>query len=407
MFKKVLYAALGDRYRFRHITFDELAELYTSTMLRSMAMSMSGIFVPIFLFDLNYPIWQIMLFYCIVFLASFLFSFPAAKLVGNIGPKHSMLISYFVQIAVLFGLIQLESLPELFYPVAFGLGVANIIFFTSFHINFSKVKHRRSSGNELGWVYIMERVGGVLGPVLGGLLAMIFAPSYTFAVSISLLLFAAVPLLLTKEVMKTHQKLNFAKLRAKNIRSDTQAYSFFAIDAAVSMTIWPLFVGAVIFKDNPYFLFGTIMSISVVVSVVIARMVGKVVDNRQGRLLMRFNLVVNALLHLFRPFSFGYASALSINMVNDGVTAGYRMPFLKGMYSSADDHPGSRIVYIAIMEAHATFVRMAFFGLAALLAYSMTTSRLYFGILFAVGAVASLLVMVERFPALNKRRRQA
>lgn len=403
MLAKILFSLTGNRHHFRHMTFDELGELYASMMLRSLAMSMAGIFIPIYLYQQGYAIWEIFVFYSAVYATQFIFTVPIARLTARIGPKHTILISYFFQIATMVGLIYINDFP-LIQLIAILFGISNIAFFTAFHVDFSKVKHSSHGGRELGWLYTMERIGAVLGPLIGGLLAFIFAPEYTFGVSIAILLFASVPLLLTKEPTKTHQKLNFSKLKLSGVRPDVASYSFFVVEIAVSMIVWPLFIGVVVFRDNPYIQIGSIVSLSILVAIGLARMIGKIVDNRRGRSLLRLSVLVNSLIHVVRPFTSGYVMALGINLVNEGVTAGYRMPYFKGMYDAADDHPGSRIVYIAVMELFANLSRAAFFIFAATCAYFVASEHLVFGILFFVGAISSLLIMLERFPALKPRK---
>lgn len=196
-------------HSFRKMTFNELSELYVSMMLRSLAMSMSGIFIPIFLYQQGYKIWQILLFYFVTFGAQYLYAIPAAKMVAKIGPKHTILVSYVLQIIVMIGLVFLSTNPTWYLFIAALLGVANVSFFTAFHIDFSKVKHQKSGGSELGLVYIGERLGAVLGPVIGGLLAFIFDPKYIFVAAILVLLSATIPLFLTSEPTRLNQKLSY------------------------------------------------------------------------------------------------------------------------------------------------------------------------------------------------------
>lgn len=403
MLEKILFSFIGGRHRFRRMTFDELSELYSSMMLRSLAMSMAGIFIPIYLYQHGYEVWQILFFYALVFSTQFICAIPVAYLIALIGPKHVILISYLLQVCSMLGLIYIQNLPSYAY-IALVFGISNIAFFMAFNISFSKVKHSKSGGREVGWAYVMERSGAVLGPLVGGLVAFVFAPQYTFAVSIAILSVAAVPLFLSKEPVQLKQKLNFKDLKIKKIKADVISYSALVVETTISLVVWPLFVGVIVFKDNPYVQLGVITSISIIVSFAVARAIGKIVDNKRGRSLLRFNAVINAILHLFRPFTTGFATALAINLVNDGVTPGYRMPYLKGMYDAADDHPGFRIVYIATLELFGTLSRAVFFAVSALAAYFLSIDRLFFAGLFFVGALASLLIMLERYPALNPRK---
>lgn len=386
------------------MTFNELSELYVSMMLRSLAMSMSGIFIPIFLYHLDYKIWQILFFYFVVFGVQYIFAIPVAKTVAKIGPKHTILLSYLLQMITFVGLVFLNDAPDIFLMLAAILGIANISFFTAFHIDFSKVKHSKTGGSELGLAYLGERLGAVFGPIIGGLVAFVFGPKYIFVAAIFVLLSAVIPLFLTKEPTRLNQKLIYHDFSIAKIKRDVASYSFFTVEVAVSMIVWPLFLGVFVFGDHPYIQLGSIMSISIIISLIVARVYGKLIDNRQGRNLLRFSVISNAVLHLFRVFTNGFVPALGINLANEVVTPGYRMPVFKGMYDSADSYTGHRIVYISIMEVFSSMSRMLFFGLATIAAYQLQTGRAFFAVLFTIGAICSLLIMLERYPALDSKK---
>jgi MFS family permease len=389
---------------FRKMSFNELSELYVSMMLRSLAMSMSGIFIPIFLHQLGYEIWQILSFYFVCFAVNYIFAIPAAGVVAKIGPKHTILISYLLQIFTMIGLVYLKDMPSLFIPSAIVLGLANIAFFTAFHTDFSKVKHSKTGGSELGIAYLGERFGAVLGPIIGGLVAFIFDPKFIFIAAIIVLISAVIPLFMTKEPTRLNQKLEYRDFSMSKIKPDVISYSFFTVEVAVSMIIWPLFLGVFVFQGNPYIQLGSIMSVSIIIALVVARIYGKLIDNRQGRTLLRFSAVSNAALHLFRVSTNGFVPALGVNLVNETITPGYRMPTFKGMYDAADSFPGHRIVYISIIELFGSMSRMLFFGLSALAAYNFHAGKAFFGVLFVVGAISSLLMMLEKYPALDPKK---
>lgn len=389
---------------FRKMSFNELSELYTSMLLRSLAMSMSGIFIPIFLYQLNYEVWQILFFYFLAFATQYLFAISAGKTVAKIGPKHTILVSYFIQIITMAGLLSLDNFSGLLLPIAVSFGLANIFFFTAFHIDFSKVKHKKTGGSELGIAYLGERFGAVLGPIVGGLIALIFGAQYIFLVAVIILFSAVIPLFMTKEPTKLNQKLVYHDFKLGKIKRDIMSYSFFTVEVSISMIVWPLFLGVFIFSESPYIQLGSIMSLSIIVSFAIARIYGKLIDNKQGRNLLRVSVIGNAILHTARVFTGGYGTALAVNLTNEVVTPGYRMSIFKGMYDSADDFPGHRIVYISIMEVFSSMSRMLFFGFASIVAYYVGSGKLFFAVLFSIGAICSLLIMLERYPALNSKK---
>ena len=168
----------------------------------------------------------------------------------------------------------------------------------------------------------------------------------------------------------------------------------------VSMIIWPFFIGVYVFSDDPYIKLGIVTSASVIVAFFAAKSIGSIIDDKKGRKMLHTGVILNAALHVFRPFVSSFPVTLIINMVNEIVTPMYRMPFIKGMYDAADDLPGRRIVYMAAMEATSTFARAIFFCSAAGIAFVAGPKNALVAC-FIIGAVASMLIATERFRALN------
>ncbi len=408
MIDKIFNTFFGNRHRFRHMTFDELSELYTSMMFRTLAISMAGIFVPIYLLELGYDIWEILLFFAVMFGFQSLVVRSVAHLLAFIGPKHSIAISFILQSAVLIGIAYLPYLPsQSVWILSVAYGVANLLFFLAFNVDFSRFKHTKKEGKEVGLVYVMERLGAVSGPLVGGLVAFFFSAQYIFLVAVILLFSAAIPLLFSMEHLKVKQKLHFDKLSLKNMKRDTAAYTGMVTDTSMTMIMWPLFLGVVVFQGNPYIQLGFITSLSILISVFAARAMGKMIDNRQGRRLLHFGVFANLGVYLLRPFTSGFAMALGLNMARECVTPAIRMPQLKGIYDSADSHPGQRIVYMANLELASTTFRGLLFGATAVAAYFMTVDRLFFAGVFLVGGLISLMILLERYPALNPGRRRS
>lgn len=404
MIKKFLSRFIRRNHYWRNIEFDELSELYTSMMFRSLAMSLVGIFIPVYLYQLDYMIWQILMFYAAAFFTLAFVAYPVARLIAKVGPKHTMLASYVGQVVVMMLLATLDDFNWSLAGVAIILGLSNCLFWMAFHVDFSKVKHSEHGGKELGWLYSMEKVGSILGPLVGGLLAYFIGAQFIFISAVVLLFIGIIPLFLTKEPLALNQKLDFNNLAVKDIKYDLTSQLSMNIDQVISLFIWPLFISIYIFSSSPYVLIGTITSASVLVSFFIVRAIGKTIDKNNGRWLLRYGASINALLHLFRPFANSFPSAVGINLVTEAVTPAFRMPSMKGLYDKADDLTGKRIVYISVIEAVTGLGKALFFLVFGLIAYAFSDGKSLFTAMFIVGAIASLGIMSERFKALNPRR---
>jgi MFS family permease len=403
MFKKIINRFARPRHYWRDLGFDELSELYTSMMFRSLAMSLVGIFIPFYLYQLDYEIWQIFSFYAITFSAWAISAYPVGHLVAKVGPKHTILASYAIQVMWLLMLVTLENQHWPLLAIATLYGLSNCLFFIAFHVDFSKIKHTEHGGKEVGWMYSMERAGAVLGPLIGGLVAYFIGGEYIFMVAVSLLFVGLVPLFITREPTTTNQILKFDSLQVSQVKRDLISYGFLSLEHTTSVIMWPMFISIYVFTDNAYLQLGSIISFSVFISFFVARAIGKIIDRKKGRSLLRSGAILNAALHLWRPFVGTFPAALTTTLANEVVTPFYRMPYTKGMYDAADDLPGRRIVYITAMEACGASARAAPFPFLAILAFFIVDTRQIFTGIFILGAFASLGIMLERFRALKEK----
>lgn len=401
MLKKLLRAFLAPRHAWRGIDFDELSEIYVSMMMRSLATSMVGIFIPVYLFKLGHSLPAIASVFGCYFSVRVLLDLIAAHTTAWIGPKHTLVIGQFLQIATS---ALFLTLPTFGWPLPLlGIfwGGAASFFFVPFHIDFSKIKHRAHGGKELGYEQMMEKIGYALGPATGGIVATLFGARYIFLVSALMLIAGLWPLFRTAEPTKLRQKLDYAGFDYKKVAHIIPSYIGLNVENTLCLMLWPLFLGMFVITGSDVFAgVGTMASIAVIASILAAQAIGRTVDNRQGRPLLRYSAVANSLVYVVRVFTISYPMALATNIANEVITMGYRLPYTKAFYDAADDLPGYRIVFISSMEIMGCAAKATMWwvltGLGLILSAKTT---IYVG--FAIAAAASLLITTEKFKALD------
>ena len=142
MIQKILKTLLKKRHFWRTVGFDELSDLYASMLIRSLALSLVGIFVPIYLYKLGYSVQSILGYYAVFFMSRVVVDILVAFIVARIGPKHTIACS---TLGNIFYLSMLLSMQELGWPLPLlaVIGtITNSLFFVAFHTDFSKIKHR-------------------------------------------------------------------------------------------------------------------------------------------------------------------------------------------------------------------------------------------------------------------------
>lgn len=406
MIKKIIYRILERRHYWRYIDFGELAELYATRMLRLLAVSMVAGMVAIYLYQMGYGLTFIMWYFAGYFLLRAFLEFPAARLVSRIGPKHGMLIGNVLYVPAL-ALMTIVPKYGLWALVLSGsLQATSVTIYALSHlVDFSKVKHSDHAGKEIGYMNIVDRVATSLSPLIGGIVAYIFGPSATMWLAAGLFAIAAVPLFFTPEPTHTHQKIMLRGFNWRYALPGMIAGTFAGADLAVSSGLWSLFIAVTIFgvsSNSVYAQVGALATVTVIASLVFSRLFGKIIDNKQGETLLRLAVMGNSILHLFRPFVSTTSGVALVNVVNESVTIGYSMPFLRGTFDIADNLPGYRIVYLAYMELAAIIGNIFMFGVVGAIGLFLDAPEaMQLG--FVLCGMITLAISFNRFPALRGR----
>lgn len=401
MIRKLIHKLLAPRHPWRTISFSELSEMYIAGMLKNFAQGMIGVFVPLYLLNKGYSFQVILFYYALLYALGVAVDYLSARLTARLGPKHVMRLGFLMQFITAIALAHIDVLPYPLLIIAFFHTSSGAFYWLPYHVDFSKVKHAKHGGAEVGWVNILERVGGIAGPLAGGIIGAYFGGSALFFVAAVVLLIAIVVLMLSPEPMHTSVKLTFKNRFKLNDWRTHISYSSFVTENSVGMLLWPTFLAAVVFTNNAYIKIGTVVSLSVVAAIVIALPLGKLVDNQKGRKLLNYGVNTNSLVHLSRLATGGFIGAAIISALKEPTTLLYRIAFSKGFYDKADDFGDGRISYIAQNE-------MIAHGLCAIFWASLAIASMYVSpyvvcaIGFILAAILSQLIRLQQFPALRE-----
>lgn len=401
MLQKLIHKISYKSHPWRSMQFDELAEIYTSMSIRGLGFSIIGIFVPIYLYRLGVDLQSIFWFFMWIFILRIPFSILAAHIVGRVGPKHAIAMSTLLFILFLATLLTYESVGWPLITLSLMFTISNGLFFIGYNTDFSKVKDSKNGGKELGWLYIFERVGGALGPLIGGVLATFVGAEFTIVFAIAVLLASLVPLFLSNEPVKLHQNIRFKGFPWRRHIRDFTSLAGLHVENIASIGSWPLLVGITVFADGAYAKLGGLVAISMALSLLFARIIGKTIDNQQGLRLLRAGTIINAVIHIFRPIMTSTFGASLISITNELITLSYRMPLIKGFFDSADLEQGYRIVYLSLTEMTSATAKAMYFALMYIASYWYAPIDVLRWSFVGVG-IFSLFILSQRFPALKK-----
>ena len=400
MLRKLLLKLIIPRHPWRKVTFSELSEMYIAGLLKNFAAGLIGVFIPLYLLNNGYPIQMIFVYYSLVYFFLLPIDYLSAKLTARFGPKHVMRVGFFFQFltAVLLSQIKILPAPILLIPLfhAFSAG----LYWTPYHVDLSKIKHNNHSGKELGWLQLMERIGGIIGPLSGGVLASRFGGSALFYAAAAVLAFAVVVLMLSKEPIQTKQKLVFKNLFTMKEWRNSLSYMALVSENSMTVILWPTYLAVVVFPIDPYVKIGLVASISVGVAASVALPLGRVLDKVNGSVMLKLGTTVNGIIHIGRLFATNLGLATAVAASNEPNTLVYRMAYLKGFYDDADNYPGQRIAYIAKSEIIAHFFCLLIWTSIAVVSIYVAEQTVFI-IGFIIAALLSLLIQSQKYRALS------
>jgi len=401
MLKRFVHTVVRKRHFWRDITFDELAEIYISMTMRTFGFGIIGIFVPVYLFTSGVSLEGIFLFYCLFFLFRIPLSFITGYIIGRIGPKHAIAVSTIITITFLGMLISYSQIGWPLAILAFPFTFANSLFYVAYNIDFSKVAHSEHGGKELGWLYVFERLGGTLGPLVGGFIASFWLPEISIALAMLILLASLVPLFMTKEPVKVHQHVSYKKFPLKKHFRDFTSINSLAVQNQANIVVWPLFIAVVVFTSNTYAKLGAVFAVSTLVSMFCAHMYGKYIDKNKGRYLLNYGTFMNAVMNLIRASVSAVGGVVAISTLGEPVILSYRMPLYKGFFDAGNDNESQRVAYYSWVEA-LTAVAKGLFFVALLLMAHLFDPEFALRAAFVIAALVGFGMLSQRFKALAK-----
>ncbi len=260
----------------------ELSEMYVSVALRDLALSMSGIFVPLYLLvDLNYSLEKVLLFFLIYAIAVTVSVIPAAKFTSRYGIKHGILISMFFLIIYN---ITLVTLPyhNLFFIPAIISGFSTSFYWINFHADFAKFSDKKNRGREVSIWFITAYSSILLGPILGSIIITYLGFITLFVIVSLIFMLSAIPLFLSSEVYEP-VKFSIADIFKKSHLKETYFYIGYGIRMTVSMVVFPLYI---FFLLGKYISLGAIASLTALGSMIVGYFVGRLSKDEQKEMTM-------------------------------------------------------------------------------------------------------------------------
>ena len=280
----------------------ELKEIYISLSLREWAVQLVGIFIPIYLYTLGFPLIDILVYYLMFHVFHLLSAFlVVGKLAKRFGVKHLMLFS----MPFLFGFIVVAALLQFYKGIplvllSFLYGMANSLYWVGFNAEFAKFSDLKNRGREMSFMYIISYFFAACGPFIGGLLIVYFGYLVLYGVVLCMLILSVVPLFMSKDFSGKKQYKISKVFVKRSIRYDYLPHVVFGVTGAIFIFVWPLIIHLRGIFANVSGL-GLLFTLTFIVGMFLAYYVGKLTDRVKNFInIAKISNVIFAILWVFR-----------------------------------------------------------------------------------------------------------
>jgi len=335
-------------HHFHFLKNREMNELYLSVAIRSFALSMIGIFIPIYLVEIGYSSYEVLAFFAVFSIVHALFVLPAAKISSRFGFKHGILGSIPLLIIFILGMYNLEQMGWLFYWLAVILGASGALYWVGYHIDFSMFSDKENRGKEVGLARVLFLVFHVAGPIAGGFILAVTNFSTLFLIVVGLLFLSAMPLFLSKDV-HTPILISIREIfRGQSLRN-VITFLGHGIESGINLVIWPIFIFYAIAND--FTALGFISSLSLLFSLLFVFIVGRFSETYR-RLIMHVGAFINALVWGLRFLARTMMQVVVIDSIYGISQTMIRVPFDAISYEKANQDSIVRFIVFREMTIH-------------------------------------------------------
>lgn len=273
-------SAFKTAYQKSHFSRDLIA-LYASRTLMRIALSVIGVFLPIFFYkefggDLELVIAIFISLYGIHMLLTPL----SSRLLGVLGTKRMITAGIVFLILATASLYLFPHQPGI-ATVAYILfaSVYRALYWVPYHVDFSKALNETMRGRQLAILRNIANVVLIAVPFIGGIVIAAFGFDAVFLVSLVFMLIALYPL---RYMNHTYERFSwgyvdtFMHLFARGNRSLFLSHAANGAQGAATLVFWPIYVFTLL--DERYTALGIIASLTLIVLILLQSIAGKLFD---------------------------------------------------------------------------------------------------------------------------------
>ncbi len=294
----------------------ELEEVYLTLYLRKFAITLAGIFIPIYLYTIGYNFGEVIAVVAMMYAAKIILSPVSLKVSEKIGVKHTIILNVPLLLLFLWMLYMLPNYPHYIgYLVAPLISASNMFFWIPINSIFARYAHKKRTGKETSYLMLTSRLSGVIAPLVGGIILTELSFNYLFAIVGAIMSLSLIPLFMSKDYGCKRKDVGM-----KMVGEHFKYYVVYFIQGMLSATIYLVipFLSLMLLKS--YVSVGSVSTLLLVGSFFVIFVVGKLTDKFEGKHLIKIGgVVLSASLLILAYAKSPWVVYLSVLLVGIGV----------------------------------------------------------------------------------------
>jgi MFS family permease len=367
-----------------HHAHSKMKDLALFMVLRTLALSLFAVFIPIFFYKQGEPVWNIFFYFFVAYSAEAFFEIFSVRLFRKIGPKKTILFSVPF---TLFFLYLLATYPDKGWPLWFlGLvvGFALAFFWQPYHYLFSKLKSGKMATTQVSVRTSVVSILNALGPIIGAFIIAWVGQGRLMVVSIVLMAIGSF-FLIKKKDDKIREKFDLKDISLKKFKKPILAYMGFTWEETAAAVIWPFFIYTVF---ETYQSVGALTTATLLMSVTLTLVIGKASDHGKRQAFIKQGSHLNFIINIVRIVANNIYHIFVANFLKSFSTAIFYSPFVSEYYLHADEEVRDEFIYV--MELATDISRVIFYGILVL-ASLFFPLKIVFIIALTLSAVGALV----------------
>lgn len=395
-----------------------LSAVYLASTIRTFALSLLGIFTPLYVYHvleqagqgpaatiLTHPtgvLLGVIGYYIVHRLTLLLVNIPASYFIAEVkgGFRKSMLLSNILRAANLLLLLFAENQPLLLLPAAVMAGALIPFYWIPYHLIFvedggtspealAKGEKVQSFSKKISKVGVLDKAAAAAGPLVGGLVIALVGFETLLVVVLFLVIASTFPIF----SMRHHERHFVPPLKmmvrdffSKGFRKDLIAFLGAGAENVGGALVWPIFFFGLV---GSFASLGALTSGLVLVSILVMLWLGRVVDKRGKRRVLRAGAWSQSALWGVRAFTSTVPQAFFVQAVARVAAEFLWIPFDTIVYANAS--AGNPFEYVILREGALNLGRLLMLVLMAVMLLAGVGWLGSFG-LAAVGALLTIFM---------------